>query len=100
MGSSVRSRLGPAAVFFVAGICFVLLVERLATVACNDSCPAWFALLVMAQLLLPIAWAALGYAAPKNRRIHWFLATAAISCMIAYGLHLQTLSYTTRAISG
>lgn len=96
----MRSRWAPAGVFFLAGIAFLLMVERLSTVACNDACPAWFAGVVMGQLLLPIAWAVVGYMAPRNRRIVWFFAIAAISGLIAYGLHLQILSYTIGAISG
>lgn len=100
MGNSVRSRLWPAAYFFVAGVGFVLLVERLSTVACNDGCPDWFSGLVMGQLLIPIVWALLGYASPKERRIFWLFAAAIVSCMIAYGLHLQILVYTRHAVSG
>jgi hypothetical protein len=96
----VTSRARSAGFFFLAGVGFVALVEALSTVACNDSCPAWFSWVVTAQLLFPLVWAVVGGAAPQGRRFIWFVATMALSAAIVYGIHQQTLSFTTRAISG
>lgn len=96
----MRSRIKPAGLFFLAGIVFVILGDRFSTVACNGTCPAWFAGLVMAQLLLPLAWAIVGFSAPPSRRALRFLLTVVCSSAIAYALHVQTLHFTMRAISG
>lgn len=100
MGSQVISRIRPAGLFFLAGIVFVVLLDRLSTVACNGTCPDWFAGLVMGQLLLPLAWAIVGYAAPPGRRVLWLLLTAVCSSAIAYALHAQTLHFAMKAVSG
>lgn len=89
-----------AGLFFLSGVGFIVLVELLSTVACNDSCPAWFTAMATAQLLLPLVWAMVGAAAPQGRRALWLVAMTAVSAAVAYGIHLQTLSYTMRAISG
>lgn len=99
-GDNLSSRASTAALFFIAGMCFLVLVEQLSTVACNDSCPSWFACLVLAQLLWPLAWAAIGFAAPSRRRIIWFMTTAAAASVIAYAIHLQTATYAAQSISG
>lgn len=94
------TRAWSAGLFFLAGVVFVVVLERASDVACNDSCPAWLSGLVMVQLLLPIIWAGVGYFARQHRRPIWFLVTVAVSIGISYCLNLQTLHYTTRAISG
>ncbi|MBC7700721.1 hypothetical protein [Aquabacterium sp.] len=96
----MTARIKPAGLFFLAGIVFVVLVDRLATVACNGTCPAWFAGLEMAQLLFPLAWAIVGFSAPSGRRALWLLFTAVCSSAIAYALHVQTLHFTMGAVSG
>lgn len=96
----MRSRIRPAGFFFLAGVVFVLLLDRFSTVACNGTCPAWFTGLVMGQLLFPLVWAIIGYAAPVGRRMLWFLFTTVLSGVIAYALHVQTMGYTMRAVSG
>lgn len=96
----MTSRVRSAAFFFLAGVGVMVLVEMLSTVACNDSCPAWFSGVATAQLLLPLVWAVVGVAAPQGRRAIWFVVIAVLSAAAAYGIHLQTLSFTTRAISG
>ncbi|CAH0354229.1 hypothetical protein AQB9606_03610 [Aquabacterium sp. CECT 9606] len=100
MGSQVRSRIKPAGLFFLAGIVFVVLLDRFSTVACNGTCPDWFAGLVMGQLLFPLAWAIIGYAAPPGRRTRWLFLTAVCSSAISYALHVQTMQFAMRAISG
>ena len=94
------SRAKSAGYFFLAGVGFIVLVELLSAVACNDSCPAWFSGIVTAQLLFPLMWAVVGAAAPKGSRPIWLVGIATLSAAVAYGIHLQILSYTMRPISG
>jgi hypothetical protein len=100
LGDQVISRLKVAALFFVAGAAFVALVEVFSNVACNGSCPEWFTLLAVSQLLLPLLWAVVGHAAGAGRRLAWFAAVCLLSALFAFALHQQTAAYTARAISG
>jgi hypothetical protein len=96
----LKNRIKPAGLFFLAGLVFVALLDRFSSVACNGTCPDWFAGLVMAQLLFPLAWAVVGYAAPAGRRALWLVLTVVCSSAIAYVLHLQTVHFTMNAVSG
>lgn len=96
----MKSNIKPAVLFFLAGIVFAVLVSCLSTVACNGTCPDWFAGLVIGQLLFPLVWGIAGYAAPSGRRALWLLVTAMCSGAIAYALHIQTMHFTMGAISG
>lgn len=100
MGNQVTTRIKSAGLFFFAGIVFLVLLDRFSTVACNGTCPAWFAGLVMAQLLFPLVWAVVGYAAPAGRRALCLVLTVICSSAIAYALHLQTVHFTLNAVSG
>lgn len=86
--------------FFLSGVAFVVLVDKCSTVACNGTCPDWFAGLVMGQLLFPLVWGIAGYAAPPGRRVLWLAVTTMCSGAIAYALHVQTMRFTMDAISG
>lgn len=96
----MTSRARSAGLFFLSGVGFVVLVEAFSTVACNDSCPAWFSWVVTAQLLLPLVWAVVGGVAPQGRRFICLAIITAVSASVAYGIQLQTLRYTMQAISG
>lgn len=93
-------RITSAALFLLAGVLFVALLEKASDLACNETCPGWFLGLVMAQLLIPIAWAAVGFAAKRGKVLVWFLITLIVTSAVAYGIHLQTLVYLRGAISG
>lgn len=96
----MKSRLITAALFFAAGIAFICVAQSMQVTACNDSCPEWFEWAVMAQLLFPVLWGAVGYAAKRGSILVSLMLTCALSSALSYGLYHQTIFFTMRAISG
>lgn len=76
------------------------MLGKASDIACNDTCPSWFMMIVLSQWLIPLIWAAMGYVADRRRRLMWFAFAVGVSCIAAYGIHLKTLAFTVEAVSG